>query len=803
MPDYSDRRRQPLGKHRELFLQGKASRALSESEERFRTLVELAPEAIVLLDPVSNHLVEANRKAEEIFGCTRDELLSVALPQFYATDQPDKVAVSESLPEHTRRVLAGEEVIFERAIISAKGEQRYCEVRLTEFPSGERQLILGSFIDISLRKRAEESLKRQVRFNDLVTRHLTRFSSCVASEVDVCVTEALRELAEFVGVDHAHVIMIAADRKTWSITHEWCGPGVQRQFSTYHNVPFGSIPWSESRILSGQPIRINTLDDYPPGAPERHGTDTKAGATSVLLVPIRGPTGLITGAVGMDSHCGVIVWSADDVAHCEMVGNAIAGVLERKNAEELLRKSEEKFSKVFEADPTITCILRLQDRKYLAVNQAYERRTGYSREEVIGRTGIDLGLWVNVEDREVAFQRIVADRSVRGLEGHFRTKTKEPVVALLSGEIIEFEGEECVLVVAEDITERKRTEQALRESEHRFRVMSDSAPVMMWMANPEKACTDFNRGWLEFTGRTIWQELGDGWTEGVHPADLEKCARTYIAAFDERQRFTMEYRLRRHDGVYRWIMDTGVPRFLPDGSFAGYIGCCIDINDQREAEKVRLEFAGRLMAAQEAERTRIARELHDSIGQSIALLGIQMQRADRPVSGASDRSHPSVQALSGKLQEIGTQVSQLSHQLHSSELEFLGLAVAVKSLCREFSEEYQIAVNCLCISVPDKLDNDISLCFLRVTQEALHNIAKHSHAARVQVLLVGTSSRLMLTIRDDGMGFDVDRLRPAAGLGLISMRERLHLIGGDFAISSEPAHGTRIEAHAPLNAIAI
>jgi PAS domain S-box-containing protein len=803
MPDFSDQRSQPRGQPGELFLQEKAPRALAESEERFRSLVELAPEAIVLLDPADNRLVEANRNAEELFGCTRDELLSVGLQQFYAPAQPDKDPVSESFSEHARRVLAGKEVIFERAIINTKGEHRTCEVRLAAFLSGERQLVLGSFIDITQRKRAEESLKRQVQFNDLVTRNLTRFSSCIGSEVDVCVTESLRQLAEFVGVDHAYVIMIAADRSTWGLTHEWCGQGVPSQLSNYHNIPFGSESWSESRILSGEPIRINALNDYPPDAPERHEPDKKAGATSTLVVPIYGPARLIAGAVGMDSHSGDIVWSDDDVARCEIVGNAIAGVLERKNAEELLRKSEEKFSKVFEADPTITCILRLQDRKYLAVNQAYERRTGYSREEVIGRTGVDLGLWINVEDRELAFQKIAAARSVRSLEGHFRTKTKEPIVALLSGEVIEFEGEECVLVVAEDVTERRRAEQALRESEHRFRVMSDSAPVMMWMSNTEKACTDFNRGWLEFTGRTLWQELGDGWTEGVHSDDLEKCFQTYIKAFDERRQLTMEYRLRRHDGVHRWIMDTGVPRFLADGSFAGYIGCCIDINDQREAEKARLELAGRLMTAQEAERTRIARELHDSIGQSIALLGIQMQRSGQPISSASDKRHPSAQELFGKLKEIGTQVSQLSHQLHSSELEFLGLAVAVKSLCREFSEEYHIAVNCLCISVPADLANDISLCFLRVAQEALHNIAKHSQAARVQVLLVGTSSRLMLTIRDDGIGFDLNRVRPSAGLGLISMRERLHLLGGDFAISSEPAHGTRIEALAPLNAITV
>ena len=178
-----------------------------------------------------------------------------------------------------------------------------------------------------------------------------------------------------------------------------------------------------------------------------------------------------------------------------------------------------------------------------------------------------------------------------------------------------------------DITEQRRAERVLRESEDRFRTMADGAPVMMWMAGVDKLCTDFNRGWLTFTGRSIEQELGTGWVEGVHPDDLQKCIAIYEEAFDKRQFFSMEYRLRRYDGEYHWINDSGSPRFLPDGTFAGYIGCCVDIHDRKVVEFEKLELARRLMSAQEAERTRVARELHDGIGQEIALLGIQMQRA--------------------------------------------------------------------------------------------------------------------------------------------------------------------------------
>jgi PAS domain S-box-containing protein len=142
-----------------------------------------------------------------------------------------------------------------------------------------------------------------------------------------------------------------------------------------------------------------------------------------------------------------------------------------------------------------------------------------------------------------------------------------------------------LLVLAILIQERKRTEEALRESETRFHMMADTAPVMVWMSGTDTRCTFFNKPWLDFTGRTMAQEIGNGWAEGVHPEDVAHCFNTYRAAFRTRQSFTMEYRLRRADGKYRWMVDTGVPRMTPEGTFAGYIGSCIDITGRKLAEE--------------------------------------------------------------------------------------------------------------------------------------------------------------------------------------------------------------------------
>jgi PAS domain S-box-containing protein len=218
----------------------------------------------------------------------------------------------------------------------------------------------------------------------------------------------------------------------------------------------------------------------------------------------------------------------------------------------------------------------------------------------------------------------------------------------------------------------------------------------------------------------------------------------------------------------------------------------------RDAEVVRNELSRKMMNAQEASRTGIARELHDDIGQSLAVLKIQMLRAGQPVSGSPEMLHASLKDLAVKLETIINKVSRLSHDLHSSELELLGLAVAVKGHCRECSKQLGIPIDCSCDHLQEKLDGMIALAFLRVLQEATHNAVKHSRATGMTVRLTCSDHELSLEISDDGVGFDLETARLAAGLGLISMRERIHLVGGKYEIQSSPGHGTRITARAPI-----
>jgi PAS domain S-box-containing protein len=338
--------------------------------------------------------------------------------------------------------------------------------------------------------------------------------------------------------------------------------------------------------------------------------------------------------------------------------------------------------------------------------------------------------------------------------------------------------------------------------ERQFRTLADAAPVMIWMAGLDKGCTYFNRLWLEFTGRPLEAEIGDGWTEGVHPDDHERCLDTYARAFDRRQPFRMEYRLRRYDGAYRWVVDSGVPIGVLDSAFAGYVGSAVDITDYRAAEEALSSLSRKLMTAQEEERTRIARELHDDLAQRATALAIQLHNIVRELpAGTSEHLH--VQQTSEQAADLAHGIQVIAHDLHSAKLEILGLAPAAAALCREFEEQYDVAIEFIHESVPAHLPTDVALCLFRVLQESLHNAIRHSGVQDFEVSLHGSPAEVRLEVADRGAGFDPEVPGRNRGLGLISMKERLTLVRGEIQITSRVGAGTTVGVRVPLDAAAL
>jgi PAS domain S-box-containing protein len=276
------------------------------------------------------------------------------------------------------------------------------------------------------------------------------------------------------------------------------------------------------------------------------------------------------------------------------------------------------------------------------------------------------------------------------------------------GRIVELHG------TIQDFSKRKQIEEALRESEERFRLVANSAPVLVWMSGPDKLCTYFNQPWLEFTGRRE-EELGNGWAEGVHPEDMQKCLETYTEAFDRLALLAVEA-----NGL-------------------------ADITDSPPLirEKSELFF----------------------------------KRAS----------------------EILSDVQALSHRLHSSKLETLGIAVAMKGFCDEFGEQQRVKISFAHGDVPDSLPQEIAVCLFRILQEGLLNAMRHSGARHFGAQLRGLDGELELTIRDSGIGFDPEAAENNRGLGIVSMRERVGLVNGTMSIVSKPMVGTEIRVRVPVD----
>lgn len=372
----------------------------------------------------------------------------------------------------------------------------------------------------------------------------------------------------------------------------------------------------------------------------------------------------------------------------------------------------------------------------------------------------------------------------------------------------------AIVLLLIERTRRARAERALRQSEERYRLIADRAPVMMWTARPDTTLDFLNHTCVEFTGVPLEELMDEGWLNAVHPDDRDHCASIYTPAIEARRPFVMEYRVRRADGVYRWILDSGVPKYGPDHGFLGYIGSSIDITERREAEeriresRAALEvshrevqrLAGRLIEAQDAERARVARDLHDDVsqqlaGMSIAFSGLKQRLGDAHVGADLQED---LRALHLRTSALAQNVRHISHDLHPTVLRHAGLVAALAAYCAELERTHGLPTTCSADGDFDSIAPGAALCLYRVAQEALRNVIAHAAASGASVRLLRTGDMAEMIVADDGRGFDLaGSLERGVGLGLVSIGERVRLAGGTVSIVAAAAKGTQVTARIP------
>jgi PAS domain S-box-containing protein len=438
-------------------------------------------------------------------------------------------------------------------------------------------------------------------------------------------------------------------------------------------------------------------------------------------------------------------------------------------------------------------------------NRSAERIFGYTPEESIGRH-----VTLIIPPERHSEESDILARVRRGERvDHFHTVRRRKDGRLLdvsltispvrdsSGRVI------GASKVARDITAQKQVEQALRESEQRFRVITDASPVLVWMAGTDKLCYYFNRGWLDFVGRTLEQESGNGWAENVHPEDFDRCLQIYVINFDARRPFEMEYRMRHHTGQYRWILDRGVPRYAPDGTFEGYVGGCLDIHDQKEAaEKVRIaDDMTRLMKAQDEERRRIARELHDSAGQTLTVLGLSLAQLVERAQVIAPELAKEGKEIEGVVQQLQREIRTTSYLLHPPLLDECGLASALSMYVEGLAERSHVAIKLDVADNVGRLPRDMELAIFRLVQECLTNIHRHSDSETALIRVAREGESVRTEVQDHGKGISPERLlviqSHGSGVGIRGIRERIRQFHGEMKIESNGS-GTSVIVSIPM-----
>lgn len=475
-------------------------------------------------------------------------------------------------------------------------------------------------------------------------------------------------------------------------------------------------------------------------------------------------------------------------------------------------------------------------------NKGAERIFGYSAREAIGQHITFIIPRDRLSEEDEILRRL---RRGERLD-HFETvrRRKDGTLLEVSATISPLRTPDGMIIgaskVARDITERKRAEKALRESEERFRVVTEASPVMVWMSGPDKLCYYFNKRWLEFVGRTLEQECGNGWAENVHPDDFERCLQIYLTNFDARRPFQMEYRLRHHTGEYRWILDHGVPRFAPDGAFEGYMGGCLDIHDQKcttealrqseerfralsetlesevlartreleqrnaeilkQSEQLR-ELSWQLLRTQDEERRHIARELHDSAGQILAVLSMSLTHLMESAKQKAPDLAQGVEQADRLLQQLSGEIRTTSYLLHPPLLDEVGLEGALSWYIDGLRKRSDLQIDLSVSEDFGRLPRDMELVVFRMVQECLTNIHRHSGSQMAWIQVGHEPDKLVVEVRDQGKGIPADKLAEiqskGSGVGIRGMRERLRQFHGEMTVESSGA-GTTVRAVIPV-----
>ncbi|WP_092377572.1 PAS domain-containing hybrid sensor histidine kinase/response regulator [Desulfomicrobium apsheronum] len=511
------------------------------------------------------------------------------------------------------------------------------------------------------------------------------------------------------------------------------------------------------------------------------------------------------------------------------ITGVIQDVTEMKKAEISLRESEQRYREIFNATSEAIFISEADTGRLLDVNDAMLTMYGYhSKEAVLAGNIGDLSSNEEPFTEAEAQKRIVAAFHGERLQFDWQAKRHDgtvfPVEITLRHSIIG--GRKRIIAAARDITERKRAETALRESEHHFRTLANAGTALIWTSGPDMLCDYFNDAWLDFTGRNLEQELGHGWAEGVHPDDFDRCQNFYLAKFNLREAFEIEYRLRHADGSYRWILDLGNPRHDSAGAFIGYIGHCYDITERKHNEQALIQAKEDAEAANNAKSSFLANMSHEIRTPLNGIMAMMQVLEMTPLNPEQAKYVSMAMTSSDRLARLLTDLLDLS-RIESGRMVLREEEFGARELCESVFELFLVASREKGIKLESSLDPALPPRMLgdesrlrQILFNLIGNAVKFTNTGSVTLEMTplrfeNGQPLVLMSVIDTGIGIPTERLdelfQPfsqvetsytrkyqGAGLGLSIVRRLVELMDGHIIMDSVPDEGTSVHVILPL-----